>query len=126
MFKAKTTNLLTVVISTGGEKTGTKPKAALLMKKLIEDGSLKIVDEKTLMELGSFIEEEGKLYGKDTPDDLVHGLLWGCYILEMDILDENYKFKEKEEDADAWGILSDIEDMIEDWSWLSSSDAFSD
>ena len=66
--------------STGGEKKGTKPKAALLMKKLIEDGSLKLVDEKTLRELGSFIEENGRFFGKDTHDDLVHALFWACYF----------------------------------------------
>jgi len=111
--------------STGGEKSGTKPKAALLMKKLIEDGSLKLVDIKTLEELGSFIEENGKFVGKDSYDDLVCALLWACYILEMNILDENYSFQEKEED-DAWGILSDIEDFTEDWSWLDQSSTFSD
>ena len=111
--------------STGGEIKGTKPKAALLMKKLIEDGSLKIVDERTLNELGSFIEENKKFIGKDNNDDLVCALLWGCYILEMNILDEKYQFLEKKED-DAWGILSDIDDFQEDWSWLDQSSTFSD
>jgi hypothetical protein len=113
--------------STGGAKTGTKPKAALLMKKLIEDGSLKIVCEKTLRELGSFIEENGRFFGKDTHDDLVCALFWGCYLLEMKVLDESYKFKDSMSDSeDGWGILSDLEEMVEDWSWLDGSNSFSD
>ena len=111
--------------STGGEIKGTKPKAALLMKKLIEDGSLKLVDEKTLNELGSFIEENNKFVGKDNFDDLVCALLWGCYILEMNILDEKYQLLKKNDD-DAWGILSDIDDFTEDWAWLDQSSTFSD
>jgi len=110
--------------STGGEK-GTKTKAALLMKKIIEDGSLRIYDERTLMELGSFIEEDGKFFGKDTHDDLVMALMWGCYLFEMNILDENYKFIDRREE-DVWGILADIEDFIEDWSWLEQSNSFTD
>jgi len=107
--------------STGGEIKGTKPKAALLMKKLIEDGSLKLIDEKTIKELASFIEENGKFVGKDSHDDLVCGLLWGCYVLEMKLLDENYQFMEKEE-GDVWGILTDIDTAFEeDWSWLDGT-----
>ncbi len=113
--------------STGGEKTGTKPKAALLLKKLIEDGSLELVDIKTLRELGSFIEENGKFFGKDMNDDLVCALFWGTYILEMNLFDENYKFLEKEEDDDVWGILADIDDVTEeDWSWMDEYNPFTD
>jgi hypothetical protein len=112
--------------STGGEKTGTKPKAALLLKKLIEGGSLELVDISTLMELGSYIEENGKFFGKDTGDDLVSALFWGTYILEMDIFDENFKFIKKEEEADVWGILGDIDEFTEDWSWLDERNPFTD
>lgn len=112
--------------STGGVKTGTKPKAVLLMKKLIEDGSLRLFDERTLKELGSYIEEEGKFFGKETPDDLVSGLFWGCYFLEMNIIDENYQFMKDESADDIWGILSDFEDIVEDWSWLTDSEGFTD
>jgi len=97
----------------------TKPKAVLLMKKLIEDGSLEVVDVETIEELGSFVEENDKFFGKSKPDDLVDALFWGTYIIEMDILDESYSFKKQEEDGDIWGILSDVEiDFEEDWSWL--------
>jgi hypothetical protein len=101
----------------------TKPKAVVLMKKLIEDNCLIIKHNKTLKELGSFIEDNGKFYGKDTGDDLVSGLYWACYILEKDIFDENFEFISKEDtDEDAWGILSDINNMVEDWSWLTNRD----
>jgi len=111
--------------STGGLKKGTKPKAVLLMKKIIEDGSIKLVDQETIKELGSYIEENDKFFGKDLSDDLVSALYWGCYIFEMKVLDENYKFKEKKGD-DVWGILADIEDMVEDWSWLDETGSLMD
>jgi hypothetical protein len=100
----------------------TKPKAVLLMKKLIEDGSVTLRDRETIEELGSFIEEKNKFFGKDKPDDLVCALFWGTYLFEMNILDEEFTFKESQMDEnDAWGILSDIEDDIDDWSWLTKS-----
>lgn len=102
----------------------TKPKAVLLMKKIIEDGCMRIYHMKTLKELGSFIEENGKFFGKDQNDDLVSGIYWACYLFEMDILDETFEFK-KTEDDDAWGVLSDIDNIVEeDWSWLTNSDAY--
>ena len=121
---SKTANL--GIRSTGGAKSGTKPKAVLLMKKLIEDGSLRISDERTLKELGSFIEENGRFFGKDTHDDLVSAMFWACYFLEMDVLDENYEFLKKDETEDIWGILSDLDEIIEDWSWLTESNGMSD
>ena len=94
------------------------------MKKLIEDGSVKIVDKETIEELGSYIEEGTKFFGKDKADDLVSALYWGFYILEMNILDESYGFLNKKENDDTWGILSDVEDTINDWSWLNNSNVF--
>ena len=106
----------------------TKPKAVLLMKKLIEDGSVLLRDKETIEQLGSYIEEEGKFFGKDKPDDLVDALFWGCYLFEMNILDNEWAFKDQpmtdEERDDAWGILSDIEDDVDDWSWLTNSSVF--
>jgi hypothetical protein len=100
----------------------TKPKAVLLMKKLIEDGSVRLKDKETIQQLGSFIEEKNKFFGKDKPDDLVCALFWGTYIFNMNILDEDWQFKEnKLDENDAWGILSDIEDDVDDWSWLTKS-----
>jgi hypothetical protein len=103
-------------------KRNTKPQAVLLMKKLIEDGSLKLVDKETLDQLTTFIESNNKFFGKDMPDDLISALYWGCYILEMNIWDETYEFsKSKQSDDDIWGILSDVEESIEDWAWLTES-----
>ena len=104
----------------------TKPRAVLLMKKLIEDGSIEIRDRETIEELGSYIEDENKFFGKDKDDDLVDALFWACFLFEMNILDEEWTFKDGEgnDDEDAWGILSDIEDDIDDWSWLTNSTVF--
>jgi hypothetical protein len=103
----------------------TKPKAVLLMKKLIEDGSVTLKDKETIEQLGSFIEEKNKFFGKDKPDDLVCALFWGTYLFNMNILDEDWQFKEgKMDETDAWGILSDIEEDIDDWTWLTKSTLF--
>jgi hypothetical protein len=121
---SKTKNL--GIRSTGGERKGTKPKAALLMKKLIEDGSLRIVDRRTLKELGSFIEENGRFFGKDTADDLVCALFWAVYFLEMKILEDSYKFEGDTIPEDAWGILSDVNEVFDDWTWLDSGSGMTD
>lgn len=111
----------------------TKPKAVVLMKKLIENENLKLLDYETLKELSGFIEQSGKFFGKDYYDDLVSALYWTCYLFEMkDIIDidieedENglfnfFKEKEENEEEEIWGILSDLKDSVEDmdWSWLS-------
>jgi hypothetical protein len=96
------------------------------MKKLIEDGSVELKDRETIEQLGSYIEEEGKFFGKDKDDDLVDALFWACYLFEMNILSEEWSFKgnEDEDKDDAWGILSDIEDDVDDWSWLTKSSVF--
>jgi len=97
----------------------TKPRAILLMKKLIEDGSIKLVDKYTIEELSSFIEEKGKYFGKDRDDDCISALYWGIFLLEMGILEESYEFIKKDDSSDVWGLLTDIEHMVEDWSWLT-------
>lgn len=104
----------------------TKPRAVLLMKKLIEDGSVELFDKETIEQLGSYIEEEGKFFGKDKDDDLVDALFWALFLFEMNILDEEWSFKNNEEkkEDDTWGILSDIEDAIDDWSWLTNTTVF--
>lgn len=102
----------------------TKPNAVLLMKKVIEDGSIRLVDRNTVEELASFIEEGNKFFGKDKPDDCVSALYWAIYLFEMNILDERYEFVEKEEKDDVWGVLSDIEKNVEDWNWLYDSNVY--
>ena len=100
--------------------TKTKPRAVLLMKKLIEDGSLSIVDYDTVAELSSFIEQNNKFFGKDTNDDTVSALYWAVFILEMNLFEESYELHKgtKQEEDEGWGILSDVEPG-EDFSWLT-------
>jgi len=108
--------------ATGGAKGGTKSRACLLLKKLIEDNSLKLVDIRTLMELGSFISEDGRFFGQSMNDDLVMALAWAVYLFEMNVLNETFTFAEKDEDEGAWGILTDVNmEEAEDWSWLDES-----
>ncbi|HRR48433.1 MAG TPA: terminase family protein [Bacteroidales bacterium] len=97
----------------------TKPRAVMLMKKLVEDGSLTIVDYDTVDQISTFIEKEGKFFGKDMPDDLITALYWGCYFTTTDMLEESFEIKKTEIEDDVWGVLSDIEPIAEDWSWLS-------
>lgn len=122
------------LVNSGSKETGlgiramknTKSKAVLLMKKIIEDGSLKLNDKKTIEQLGSFIEEKDKFFGKDMPDDLVSGLYWSTYIFEMNILDEDWNFKVNNANDDVWDIVitDDIMNQEEDWSWLTESGVF--
>jgi hypothetical protein len=42
----------------------------------------------------------------------------------MDILDESYGFIEKDEEDDAWGVLSDVEAEVDDWRWLTDTEVF--
>ena len=98
----------------------TKPRAVLLMKKIIEDGSIKLIDKNTIEELASFIEEKNKYFGKDKPDDCVSALYWGIYLLEMNILDDDFEFRERDETEDIWGILEDVK-VEENWDWLFTS-----
>jgi hypothetical protein len=92
----------------------TKPKAVLLMKKLIESGSLKLRDYKTIQELTDFIDKgNGKFGGQTLHDDLVSALYWASYIFELDVFDESFEFKKEEEEEDGWGILSSEENDVE-------------
>jgi intein/homing endonuclease len=101
--------------------TKTKPRAVLLMKKLIEDGSLELVDRETIEELTSFVDEGGRYFGKEKEDDCVSGLYWATYVIEMNVLDESFEFKKSENEEDGWGVLADCtEGSEEDWSWLTA------
>jgi hypothetical protein len=99
----------------------TKPKAVILMKKLVEDGSLSLVDYDTIDQISTFIEKEGKFFGKDMPDDLITSLYWACYFTSLDMLEESFEIKKTEIEDDVWGVLSDIEPVAEDWSWLTNT-----
>jgi hypothetical protein len=100
--------------------TKTKPRAVLLMKKLIEDGNLTLKDRETMDELSSFIEKNNKFFGDNKEDDLVSALYWACYIIEMNVLDENFEFRQiTKEEEEAWGVIPDIDNIDNDWSWLN-------
>jgi len=117
---SKTKNL--GIRSTGGVKGGTKSKACLLLKKLIEDGSLKMFDLRTLMELGSFIEEDGRFFGQSMNDDCVMALAWAVYFFDMNILSEKYEFDKSDNDSEGWGVLTDVDlNDTDDWTWLDEN-----
>lgn len=80
----------------------TKPQAVILMKKLVEDGSIDIVDVPTINQLLTFIEKgNNKFTGNGKPDDLVSALYWMPWIFKMDILEDSMEFKKtKDEDDD--------------------------
>jgi hypothetical protein len=108
-------------------KRTTKPKAVLLMKKLVEDHAIKLIDKETLNQLTTFIEiSDNKFSGKDMPDDLVSALYWACYVFEMNVFSEGYELKrygeDEGEDTDIWGILGDIEEDVENWNWMKDID----
>lgn len=100
----------------------TKPRAVLLMKKLIEDYSLKLVDKNTIDQLADFSEQNGRFACLNLNDDLIAALYWSCHILTTEWLSETFEFEQKEETDDAWGILTDCE-PAEDWSWLTERSA---
>lgn len=118
------------LISTGSKKIDlgirakktNKSKAVLLMKKLIEDFCLILVDKSTLEQLTAFIEINNKFFGKDKGDDLISGLYWACFIFEMNVFEEGAELKKyadgRDDEEDVWGILSDIENAVENWDWL--------
>jgi hypothetical protein len=89
----------------------TKPQAVILMKKLIEDGSMTVVDPETIEQLLTFIEKgNNRFTGNGKPDDLVSALYWMPWIFKMDILEESIVFKKKDEDEEFWGDIFNDED----------------
>lgn len=101
--------------------TKTKPRAVILMKKFIEGNLIKLNDRETIKQLTDFVEKGNNRFKCDNlNDDLVSALYWACYFFKMDVLDEEISFKkDEEEDADLWGLLSDVDERSnEDWSWL--------
>lgn len=114
------------IVSEGGtlDKLGvratkkTKPRAVLLMKKLLEEDSFELYDEKTIKQLASFVDDNGKMHGNDdAPDDLVSALYWCCYTLTFDLFDESSEIPQaKEAEDDVWGIIGDDDkDSIENF-----------
>lgn len=87
--------------------TKTKPAANLLMKKLVEDGSILIRDYRTIQQFLTFLDMgNNKFNGNGNDDDLISAFYWACYFFEFDLLEESMSFKEEEkEDDDVWGIF---------------------
>ena len=96
--------------------TKTKPRAVILMKKLIEDGSLEIIDPPTINQLLTFVERgQNKFSGNGNPDDLVSALYWTPWIFEMDILEESMEFvKKSESNEEFWGEVIGTDDLDSD------------
>jgi hypothetical protein len=42
----------------------------------------------------------------------------------MNILDDEWTFKKKDEEDDVWGILADVDDSNDDWGWLNNTSIF--
>lgn len=104
----------------------TKPKAVLLMKKLIEDNCIILRDKNTIEQLASYVEKNGKYFGKDLHDDTVSALYWASYVSQMDIFDEEITLKspfavdEDKSEEEIWGILADIVDDAENsMNWVT-------
>jgi hypothetical protein len=89
--------------------TKTKPIVVLLMKKLIEDGMVDIVDSETIKQLTAFIDKgNNRFAGDGFPDDLVSALYWALYFMKFDLLDESMEHKAtKDIEDEIWGFLSD-------------------
>lgn len=113
------------LINSGSKKTdlgirankSTKVKSVTLMKKLIENNQLELLDRKTILELCNFVDENGRFHGDGHTDDLISALYWACYIFEMNVLDDDYSINININDEQGWGILTDINDNQE-WEIL--------
>lgn len=98
----------------------TKPKAVLLMKKLIEERQIELHDETTIKQLTGFVEENGKYFGRGIEDDLVSALYWSSYIFEFDLFEESGEViinNKEDDDDDVWDFLTD-DNENEDMSWV--------
>lgn len=119
------------LINTGGKEKDlgiratnkSKTMAVLLMKKILEDGSIEIIDPRTVEQLADYQDlGNNKFGGVNIADDLVSALYWALYVLEQEVFDESYQFIEQEDGDEAWGLLADFGEgvMVEDWSWLTT------
>lgn len=98
--------------------SSTKTKAVLLMKRVIEAGNIKIYDNRTIQQLGAFIEKGKKFCSNGTiGDDLVDSLFYAIFSLELDLFDDDLQIVNKNgSEDDVWGILSDVDtDFEENW-----------
>jgi hypothetical protein len=89
--------------------TKSKPIANLLMKKLIEDGSVEIVDYGTIQQFLTFLDMgNGRFGGNGNTDDLISAFYWACYFFTFDLLEESMSLKKQEdedEEDEVWGVF---------------------
>lgn len=101
--------------------SATKPKACILMKRLIEFGNVNIIDKLTIEQLSAFVEEKGKYFGKTMHDDCVSALYWALFITETNVLEDVSLGKNiVGEESKGWGILADYENSEDNWNWLTN------
>ncbi len=104
--------------------TKSKTLAVLLMKKLLEDINVEIVDPRTIEQLADFQDLGNNRYGGvNIADDCVSALYWALYSLEQEVFDESYQFTPEDYDDadDGWGLLADYggDGIDENWDWLT-------
>lgn len=97
----------------------TKLKAAMLMKNLIENGNVKLLDQLSIAQLADYVDKKGKLGGKSLHDDLVSALYWACYFFDTKVMKAvltptNKLGSMKKENI--WGVLADS-DVYGQSSW---------
>ena len=82
-----------------------------MMKKFIEDGSIEIVDYRTIQQFLTFLDLGGnKFGGNGQTDDLISAFYWSCYFFHFDVLDETFSFRKEAMateagEEDIWGIF---------------------
>jgi len=95
-----------------------KLKAVLLLKKLIDNGSMEIIDKPTVDQLLTFVDINGKYSGNGKPDDLVSALYWASYIFEMNILDESMRIEDVNLEEEGWGIFDDAQGIDDGYEYI--------
>lgn len=97
----------------------TKPIANLLMKKLVEDGMIKIVDYRTIQQFLTFLDlGNNRFGGNGQDDDLISAFYWACYFFEFDLLEESSEVKRDEKDEEGWDIFTNHDEEIDDYEIL--------
>lgn len=97
----------------------TKPIANLLMKKLVEDGMIKIVDYRTIQQFLIFLDMGNNRFGGNgQDDDLISAFYWACYFFEFDLLEESSEVKRDDDDDEGWDIFTNYDEEMNDYEVL--------
>jgi hypothetical protein len=98
----------------------TKTKAVLFMKRVIEDGSVLLKDRNTIEQLTDFQEVKPNIFKcENMRDDLISALYWATYAANLNILETGIELNKRNIEDEVWGILGDVSDNEEDFSWMS-------